>query len=74
MNEATAVSLGDKLATLDLTDDETALLGVLLGGIPQRDVEGFAFDIEENQLNYEEIKVTYAPIVGRRFAPNLGLW
>lgn len=49
----TAASLGDKLAGLDLTDEEATLLTVLIGNSDDDDVQGFV------TLGYTEVEWTY---------------
>ncbi len=75
MDQETAESLGAKLATLELTDDESTLLAILIGGEPEfgDEVEGFGMDADRAtgiSLNFEELKVTYAPVVVSRFLPD----
>ncbi len=41
MNDNVAKSLGEKLASLDLTDDEAESLVLLLGGSVESEVSGF---------------------------------
>jgi hypothetical protein len=60
VNESTAKSLAAKMAAMDLTYDEAALLVVLMGGTVESEVSGFTFDT--NRM--EEYKVTYSPIIG----------
>ena len=86
MDDATATSLGEKLGGLDLTEGEQVLLAVLLGGTPDADeVEGFSqwipggdqFSIpggDQFSLNFEEIKVTYRPIVGNNIGVKGWSW
>ena len=76
MDDATANSLGDKLAALDLTDDEATLLGILLGGSPgDDDVTGFSHvPTEQLSLNYERIRFDYGANVGPRLGPAVKGW
>jgi len=68
----TAASLGEKLAGLNLTDEEGVLLTTLLGD--ESEVSGFGADRpapDGFSLNFEEIKVTYMP---RVLDPLPGAW
>ncbi len=59
INPETAATLGDKLASLNLTEEEGVLLTTLLAD--DSEVSGFGRYGERQgvTLNYEEIKVTY---------------
>lgn len=63
MDITTAESLGDKLAALDLTDDEAALLGTALGPAPDAEVDGFSF---------QEVQFTLMPVVRVRAGKSFG--
>lgn len=78
MNKATAESLGDKLATLDLTEDEATTLALLIGGRPvdgDAEVSGFNIGLGELQETAFIPGDQFLPgdqfraIVGSKFAP-----
>ena len=57
IDRSVAETLGEKLAGLELTDEEAVLLTTMLG--EDDDVSGFG----NVSLNFEEIKVTFMPQV-----------
>lgn len=61
MDITVAESLGDKLAAMDLTDDEAALLRSILS--VEVEVEGFAFD---------PVKTHFVPAVRARVGQHRG--
>ena len=72
ISSATATALGEKLAKLDLSEAEGALLTILLSDDDDDEVEGFRQPPTTNiSLNFEEIKVTYRPSV---LGPLPGAW
>jgi hypothetical protein len=67
---ATASSLGEKLAGLDLSDEEGVLLTTLVGADAESEVDGFA-DIARRANNgfYDEVEIHFRTDVVRPF-PN----